>query len=851
MTKRGRSLFPQTAAVAGRGSVAFGGREISCVPFFVIFFAAAIAITSGPRAAGGAMYKDVEWVRPRIGQRGTTVEVVIQGTNLAEPREIVFFKPGIRAVKLESLPNVQYPTGLAHGGRVEEQVKAVLEIASDCEPGEHPFRLRTAHGLSVLATFHVSPFPVVAAAAAKHDTTALALPVAPNSTLLGSPHTAVYKVPVTPGGRLSVEVDCARIADVHFGGSEYDLALRVLDETGRQLAANDDNSFHVIDPLVSLRVPDNVPGGHLFVEVQNAVDPGGNAISCTHIGTFRRPLAAYPAGGKAGEPLQATFFGDPLGEFSETVAVPQTPGNFSWFGEAPSALSLRSSPYGNLLENRDAPETRVPSLPIAVNGVIEKPGDRDVFRLAVKKGDRYRVRVYASALGHPIDPLVLIRPVGSDGRPGPVEIEADDADPRTLGDRDLFGTSFRSQGGLKDVLDPSVIWEPKADGEYLLDIADNAGGGGATSVYRIEIDTPPQAVHFVLRSTFFDWAEGNKATGLIVPQGNRWTVTIDVPKGQGTTYTGPFDIVAEGLPAGVRLISPRVPPTATRWPVQLVADATAEPGGRIITFQPRATDPAVVLESTCQQAVPFVNHSGGDAYRCLRTDRFAMAVTDPAPIAIELVEPTVPVVRGGELFIPVKLTRQPGFDEPIEWQAVFGPQGVGLPPKDLFASGEKEAMLRITAEPNAPLGNGPLYVMATTLGGKNEGASEFLGAGRIRVSSQIIEVEVAEPFVTLASEPTSVRRGGRATFAFQVTPKSPFEGEAEAKLLGLPRGVTLVGATPRITKDAAQIAFEIEATDEALLGAVSGLECELIVKVAGQEIRQRAGKGTLRIDPRL
>jgi len=228
-----------------------------------------------------------------------------------------------------------------------------------------------------------------------------------------------------------------------------------------------------------------------------------------------------------------------------------------------------------------------------------------------------------------------------------------------------------------------------------------------------------------------------------------------------------------------------------------------------------------------------------------------MAVTDPAPMAIELVQPSVPVVRGGELFIPVKLTRQSGFDEPIEWQADFAPAGVGLPPKDVIPPGATEATLRITADAKAPLGKGPLYVMATTLGGENEGASQYLGAGRIRVSSQIIEVEVAEPFVELASEPVSVRRGGRATYAFAVTPKSSFEGEAEANLLGLPKGVTVVGDGPTITKNAKQIAFEIEATDDALLGAVSGLECEIIVKSAGQEIRQRAGKGTLRIDPRL
>ena len=110
---------------------------------------------------------------------------------------------------------------------------------------------------------------------------------------------------------------------------------------------------------------------------------------------------------------------------------------------------------------------------------------------------------------------------------------------------------------------------------------------------------------------------------------------------------------------------------------------------------------------------------------------------------------------------------------------------------------------------------------------------------------------MAEPFVELASTPASVRSGGRATVAFAVTPKTSFEGEAEAKLLGLPKGVAVVGPPPTFTRESKQIAFEVEASDDALLGAVNGLECELLVKVAGQEIRQRAGKGTLRIDPRL
>jgi branched-subunit amino acid ABC-type transport system permease component len=54
--------------------------------------------------------------------------------------------------------------------------------------------------------------------------------------------------------------------------------------------------------------------------------------------------------------------------------------------------------------------------------------------------------------------------------------------------------------------------------------------------------------------------------------------------------------------------------------------------------------------------------------------------------------------------------------------------------------------------------------------------------------------------------------------------------------------------TPLSSKE---IAFDIKATDEALLGSVRGMSCEVIVHAGGQEIRQRTGNGTLRIDPGL
>ena len=172
---------------------------MSCVPFFVVVLCCGLL-----GGSTDAVARDIEWVRPRVGPRGTTVEVVIQGRYLAEPRDLVFYKPGIRAVKVEPLPKLPNRIQQAHSAYVEDQVKAVLEIAPDCEPGEHPFRMRMANGLSTLAAFHVSPFPVVAEMTKPNDTIATAQPVELNVTVLGTVDVDVFKVPATPGSRLSV-----------------------------------------------------------------------------------------------------------------------------------------------------------------------------------------------------------------------------------------------------------------------------------------------------------------------------------------------------------------------------------------------------------------------------------------------------------------------------------------------------------------------------------------------------------------------------------------------------------------------------------------------------------------------
>ena len=135
--------------------------------------------------------RQVEIVMPRGGSRGSTVEVLLQGRDLANPREILFYRPGIAAEGFETLAPLEHPIGLAHRGTAAEQVRVRFRIAPDCPLGEHPFRLRTDTTLGTLGTFWVGPFPTIAereSGQGQNDTPDRAQPIPLNSTVAGVIH---------------------------------------------------------------------------------------------------------------------------------------------------------------------------------------------------------------------------------------------------------------------------------------------------------------------------------------------------------------------------------------------------------------------------------------------------------------------------------------------------------------------------------------------------------------------------------------------------------------------------------------------------------------------------------------
>jgi hypothetical protein len=778
------------------------------------------------------MVHHIEYVNPRAGQQGTTVEVTLEGAFIKEPREMLFYRPGIRCVELVAQPSLPQPRAGIHGGFIEDSVKAKIQIDAEAPLGLHPFKLRTATELTTLTTFAVTRFPIVNEGGEDQL-------VPMNSAVLGRMDTNqvadvdVYRVAGKKGGQLSVEVDSVWLTEKFYASSEFDLMVRILDPAGKELARNDDSALKLQDPVASVLMPAD---GEYRVEVKQRVfKSGGNCYYVAHIGSNPRPLAVYPAGGQAGETVKATLLGDPAGEKTIDLPLPNEAGDFAYFDAMPSPLPMRVSDYPNVLEESEADVTFVPTLPAALNGRIDVPGDADRFRVSVKAGERWRVRVFARSLGTPLDPSLTIRKVDA----AAPAVTADDS---TLVDRDLWAMSRQIQ--RKEMMDPAVIWEPKEDGDYFIELTDMRGLGEATSVYRIEVEPARDEIHTFIQARVIDMVECPRLTSIAVPQGGRWTVNVNLSDAPGSRYKGELDLVARGLPEGVRMIAPRVKAGQRQVPVQFVAEADTKPMTALISITCQAVD-GTPLVSRSQQSFPFLGHSGGHAWHSFVVDQYAFAVTEPAPYRVDVEQPGIPLSQNGELALPVKITRQPGFDEAIEFQIDWVPGGVEGEPTVTIPAGQNEGVLRLSATGSAAPDTYRLALTASTTGG-----SYYLGAGRVRASSDFIDITVAQPYIELKADPVSVRRGESSRVIWKVDHKKPFAGEATAMLLGLPRGVSVTKAAVLKSGDK-ELIFGISATDEALLGQYRELSCEIVVNEGGQAIRQRTGKGILRVDPAL
>lgn len=840
---------------------------------FRLFICAALVSLGATSPSVAQTQRHLEAVLPHVGQRGTTVDVALQGMYIADPKQVLFYRPGIQAIDVTGLPELtQFDEmkklnpinkrigGRSFGGVVKEQAGAKFVIAPDCPIGLHPLRLRTAKDLSTLSFFWVTPYPVVREAEAYEgnpsNTTLATAEVLPSGSVSVYGYISTgpimdrdtYRITRKKGERISVEVNSVRMSWIFWARGELDLVARIFDAAGQELALADDSPMHVQDPLVSIVAPAD---GDYFIQIEQSLFSDTYNSFYQHyvanISSTELPLAVYPAGGPAGTAVDITLIGDPLGDRAAQVQLPAATGDFPYDFGGSYPLAMRVSQTRNVLEPQDAqPPGRINeagALPVALNGIVGRSNEADEFRFTPKMGQAYLVRTYARSLGTPLDPLIDIR----HEQTGEVDVTADDVG--NYEERGLPGVpnAFRRLS----IMDPSVVWTPKKEGPYVLRMKDIRNQGGPTCVYRVEIEPVENRVNTYLMSRNYS-RESPRDSGTAIPQGNRWTIQLGLSQGQGNPYRGDLRLVAEGLPEGIEMIAPLVQAAGGAYPasvpVQFVARPDAPQHAVLFRVLARPVADGVDFHSSVGQAIIFVGDHFGQSSNSLIVDQFSIAAVNPAPFSIEVAAPKIPLIQDGELSVKVTVHRQPGFDLPIQIVSAWNPPGVGSEPTLEIPSGVSEAVYRFTATNNATPATWKVAIQART---PLPNPKDVAGAGQTQVSSEFFDLTVAQPYVKLASEPVAIRRGAQASFVWKVSPQHPFKMAALAKLQGLPKGIKVAEPGPLLTPDAAELVFNLQADAEALLGQYKEIGVELTFREEGQEIRQRTGAGVLRIDPAL
>ncbi|MFT5466540.1 MAG: hypothetical protein ACI8UO_001640 [Verrucomicrobiales bacterium] len=798
-------------------------------------------------------------ILPQIGQRGTTVTCWIEGSRLQTAEEIIFYQPGIRCTairQLDSVPNQQNgtPTPVEPGKAIELD----LEIAPDARLGEYYLRLRTKQKLSEMLRFWVTPYPVVREEhafqdkdGARNDSPVFAQTVPSNSTISGFCSTNesandwdLYRVKLDKGERCTCQMINARLGTIHYGGLT-DMAIEVTSPSGKRVVRNSRSALFSHDPVVSFIAEE--AGDHLITIRQQMDSEIYEAHYALHIGDFPRPAITYPLGGQLGEVLDLDVFYLDGSRSNLTAKLPQKVGPFEKsmveltsitdLPEIPSPNRFQVAAFPNVMETEgDEPQSIGQQLPVAINGIIKTEGEKDWYRFSAKKGERYRVRAYAMTLGSKLDPFIWIKP--AEGNPSKRVYEEDDS----LWDgHDWEGHHYRHQ--VRDRLDPVFMFEPDEDGEYLLGVTDTRRESGEDYIYRVEIQPH--------RDSLFTFYQDYPAQATIVRdvigihRGSTLARTIAIQNGFGSRYDGPIRLEARGLPEGVEFESPIFTKNNPIIMTTFRAPVNAKLQTALFELVPHALEDGIDLEGSFAQTHSSNDQRGGYAPMFNKTRKLAFAILEEAPFDVEIEEPEIGLAKDAELDLKVKITRKGDFAGAVYLEIDWLPLGVTKQPPIIIEAGDDVGFYRISATSQAEAGDYRVTITAR----ENEGGEPRTGVGFHYIASPLITIKVIDPYLQIELQRAAIEQGKRGEIVGKIEHLREFSGEATAKILRLPTGVTLI-SEPKIKPGDETVVFQIQIAEDALTGQYKELTCELAIIESGQAIHQRTGNGVLRIDPK-
>jgi hypothetical protein len=730
-------------------------------------------------------------------QRGTSVELTISGARLGDAHSLLFFNPGLEASNITKVD--------------DNNIKVTITASADAACDLHPFRVVTNTGISNMRLLNVSALPSVQETEPNNEFTA-AQAITLNCTVNGvvqNEDVDYFAVDLKQGQQINVELEGLRHA---YLNDFFDPYIAIYDAKRFELVASDDSVFLQQDSLCSMVAPAD---GRYVIEVRESSFGGNDRCKYRlHVGSFPRPVAILPSGGQPGVPLKATCI-DMLGNrWEETFDMPASPAekHLIWSKrgqeQAPSPNYVRVVDAANVLESEpNADHNKIEAsypVPVAYNGILESEGDKDFWVFEAKKNQQLEIRVHARVpMRSSVDPVLQIWKIG-----GGVLAGNDDS------------------GGP----DSYLSFKVPDDGKYAVCVYDHLGRSGPHFVYRVEV--LPQTPEV---GTTVNEQERYISQTVVVPRGARMAIETNVVR---KFIGGEANLKASELPPGMSHSEGICPADLGTIPMLFRGDAAATNAGRLVDLMASISPtPEQVVSGPLRQRTQLIRGQNNVDVWGRWESKLAVALTDPSPFDVEVVQPQVPLVRNGSLNLVVNAKRSAGYDKPIQLRLLSNPPGIGFSAVTIPGD-QSSVLLPLTANNGAALRTWPIVVIAT-------GDSGF---GPIRIASEFVKLEVSDSLFEFKFAKTLGEQGKPVDIVVGTKLKKPVEGNIEIEILGVPPGTQ--ATTPKVTipADATKVVFPLHIPAETRAGNYKTIVCRATVTNDKGVITQTNGNGEIQID---
>ncbi len=352
-------------------------------------------------------------VSPRGWARGTTVELTVEGLNLAKTSAIYFSEPGVKGpvTGVKELPDVP-EVRLGSNGTASTvdlgplppryQVTLEVEVSSDASVGPVDFRLLTPRGTTLTARAVVEPFYGESPDREPNDTPEDAFESFLPSILAGT----ISK----PGDVDYFKIRAEAGEDLVFWNSGPMLGS-ALEPT---VTVNADDGKTICEFVLTRDQPARQrrfgQAGVYYVRVSDG-QQGGSANHMYRIAVGKLPvvLTAFPLGVQRSHPSAVAFSGFHLGKAATVSVNAETP-DLTYL--QPKTLNRVKLAVGELPEvgtpERIGSVSNAMSVHVGttVNGHVTTPAQ--YFRFHAAKGEQIVIDVNARRLGSQLDSLIEV-----------------------------------------------------------------------------------------------------------------------------------------------------------------------------------------------------------------------------------------------------------------------------------------------------------------------------------------------------------------------------------------------------------------------------------------------------------